>query len=309
MGGPNQNSVTSKFESMNFTIEKNELSIGFLSFLSNNNQKIMIFSDKVGYENTRKHPERSPLARIIPIKFVPTAATAIGVFLLWLWRFLLPIFKKIIRLFFSSKLMKYAKKKELNKKYRGIKIKGIRIKVREWIAILSAAFIFALAISYEYWDSATTIMVLIGINFLVNSLIYAIRHLVRLYMDKVHELHTEYKTWIWGSIITIITGWLGNTFALAGYTVSDKKTKREARIQYTINTVSFMVSIIFLIWNWFAPSLYLQMAMILAMAISVIQMLPMKPFAGKNIYKWNKIKWWITFTPMFLVYMLVHLWV
>jgi hypothetical protein len=53
----------------------------------------------------------------------------------------------------------------------------------------------------------------------------------------IYGLHTEYVFWYWGAFVTVFSGWLGNTFALAGYMISEKSSdkKLQAKIQYLIN--------------------------------------------------------------------------
>ncbi|MCK5107499.1 MAG: hypothetical protein KAQ83_02125 [Nanoarchaeota archaeon] len=308
IGGPNQNELTQEILDKMVNITERELSFGILLFgTDNEGKKYVIFSDKAGLENVKKNLERSPLAKIIPIKFIPAAATGIGISLMWLWKFLFKFFYRAFRLTASSKIMRYVKKKKFKNEYKGFKFKGVRIKYREWFSILGAAAIFALASAYSFYSK--DFKTLVYVSFFVNCIIYAIRHITRLVMDKRYSHHTEYVFWIWGGLITIISGWLGNTFCLAGYTLSESETKKGAKISYNINLWSFLASIIFLIINFVFPSKFMQMAVILCMSLAVIQMMPFKPFSGKNIYKWNLKKWYFTAIPMFMVYFLVSIWV
>jgi len=308
IGGPNQNKLTKEILDNEENITKKELAFGILLFgKTKEGKKYLIFSDKAGFYNTKKNLEKSPLAKVIPLKFIPAAATGIGISLMWLWNFLFKLIYRIFRLTASSKIMKYVKKKKFKPSYKGFKVKGIRIKYREWFSILGAAAVFALASAYSFYSN--NFKTLIYVSLFVNCIIYAIRHITRLTMDKKYSHHTEYIFWIWGGLITVISGWLGNTFCLAGYTLSEKETKRESRINYNINLWSFLASIAFLIVNFIFPSMFMQMATLLCMSLAVIQMMPFKPFAGKLIYKWNLKKWYLTAIPMFMVYFLISIWI
>ena len=104
-------------------------------------------------------------------------------------------------------------------------------------------------------------------NLIVNIIIYSIMHVTRILMDTKHKLHTEYHVWVYGAFITLFSGWLGNTFSLAGYTVTDKGTedqKLEGKIKYVSTMILVLFAIIFSIWNILWPSIVIQMCMVLS---------------------------------------------
>ncbi len=312
IGGSNQNAITKELLSRtDITKEEETISIGVITFITTDDlKKYIVISDKAGYTNLpRIGIEKSPLNKYMPEEYVPVAATAVGAGLVWIWHILFNLIQKVARMSIASKLMKRVKKKELQMKYKGFKIKGVRIKYREWFAIFMSATIFALALSFNYVSdfSASSLFIFVIIG--VNCMIYAVRHLVRLTLDKQYNLHTEYTNWIFGAFVTIFTGWLGNIFGMAGYNMSDKEkiNKEEGRIAYIVNKVSFLIALIFLTWNTFYPHIIAQMAMNLAIAITMIQMLPMKPFGGRKIYAWKKSRWWLLFIPVLILYVVSQL--
>jgi hypothetical protein len=307
LGGPNQNQITKEvLNDLSYTKEEDKLSFGIVTYLTGE-RKYLIFSDFAGYDNLpRTSAQKSPLANFMPVEYVPAAATVASVSLLWLWNLLSKIFGKVFRKILAAKILKYFKKKSIKEHFKGFHMWGIRIKFREWLSILTAAIIFAVAISYTYVQN-NLLNLLLSIV-IVNGIIYTIRHLTRLVMDKRHDLHTEYHVWIFGALLTIFSGWLGNTFSLAGYTLSDEKnTKKEGKIKYFINLITFLMALIFFVWNFLTPAVILQMCVILSITISFLQMFPITPFAGKTVIKWNKFIWLITFIPMALVYIAVNL--
>ncbi len=312
VGGPNQNLLTKKvLETPGCTTETEETPLGVLEFITTpDGQRYVIISDKAGYDNlARTSAQKSPLAKIIPVEYVPAAATAIGLTLIWLWSFIINFLKRVLRLIVSAKIMKRIRKKEWNPNFKGFRIFGIRIKYREWVSIVLAAATFAFAISYTYLQEGMAILSFIAVNIVVNAIIYAIRNLTRLYMDKKHDIHTEYVFWYWGAFVVLMSGWLGNSFSLAGYTINDKdkKTDKEAKISYTIDLFSIIAALGFFIWNLISPSVLLQMATTLAVSISIVQMLPIEPFGGKNIYRWSKKRWWLLFIPILILFIWTQL--
>ena len=102
---------------------------------------------------------------------------------------------------------------------------------------------------------------------------------------------------------------LGNTFSLGGYIISENKKEEKilGKIQYLINLLSFIVAIMFFAVNIYAPSLIFQMAANLLLMIGFIQMIPMKPFSGRLVRRWNKRKWSSFYFVMFVVYTFVNL--
>ncbi|MCF7862044.1 hypothetical protein K9M79_07430 [Candidatus Woesearchaeota archaeon] len=312
IGGKKQNSVTRTVLESSTTnlVERNNLSLGYVTFLTSGQKKYIVMQSRTSDDNLIKTSYiNSPLSRYMPKEVVPLAATAIGISLVWLWNLLFTLGRKVLRLALSGKIMKYIKKKKFTNEYKGFKIMGIPFRYREWISILLAALVFALITAYSYYSGLTDLAELLTINIIVNFIIYSMRNIIRLIFDKIYNIKTEYVFWIWGAVVTVISGWLGNTFSLAGYNVSEseKDAVTDAKIQYGINVLSFLVALGLAIWNIILPSILLQMSMTLALSIAVIQMMPISPFSGKGIYKWNRKIWWLSFIPMLVTYVLANI--
>ncbi len=311
IGGPNQNSAAARIL-VEYGSEEIYVPFGVVHMVESETGRALVISDNAGHSNLPKtSPHNSPLARIMPVGFVPAAASAIGLGLIWSWKFIAMLAKKILRLVLSSKIMGRIKKKDLKDRFIGIRLRGVRLKLREWIAIFLAAAAFALAASYSYLNSIVDLVSFVAVNIGVNMLIYAIRHFTRLVMDKKHKLHTEYVFWIWGTIVVVITGWLGNTFCLAGYTVSEKnkKTAYEAKIVYMIEILTFAAAIVLLLWNLIFPSVIAQMASVLALSLAFFQTLPFSPFGGRKVYRWSRLRWSLLFVPIAALYILTQIWI
>ena len=140
----------------------------------------------------------------------------------------------------------------------------------------------------------------------VNMVVYSVRHLTRILLDKRFGMSSEYKLWLWGALMTALTGWLGNTFALAGY-ITGVERHRAGQVNYTCNVVSFTAFTIFGVLNWLRPSVPFQMVMLLAISITFLQMLPFSPFDGKSIYHWKPRLWWVSFVPLTVLYVFTML--
>ena len=312
IGGPHQSNISKVLLSNNINnqIVYENMSFGKLSFVElPSGERSIVFSDPAGFHKKERFLEKSPLANFMPIEYIPATATMFGLILLWLWSFSLEILHKIVRSFVSSKLMKRIKKKMIRKEFIGFTLFGIKFKVREWIAIFISSIVFAVAFSFSYVQTILTGYMYLIIKSFVNMIINGFKNIARMIMDKKHNYHSEYIFWWWGGIITIISGWFGNAIGLAGYTVSEnnKEEKDEANIEYFINIVTFAMSLISIVINFFFPNRILDMIIVLSLAGCFLQMLPMVPFSGKNIFKYHKLKWFLFFIPLSIVYIMVNI--
>ena len=182
----------------------------------------------------------------------------------------------------------------------------MQFKLREWLSILAAAAVFAASLSYLYLQPETPVLGFLLLTITVNMLVYSVRHLTRIYLDKRYGVETEYKMWPWGVFITAVSGYLGNTFGLAGYIVGGGN-KYSGRVNYTCNAVSFAAFVVFGLLNLLRPSVLFQMVMLLAISITFLQMLPFSPFDGKSIYRWRRRLWWASFVPLTVLYVFTML--
>ena len=306
VGGPRQNDITASVLAEHNISRTENISIGVMTFIDQ--PKYIIISDKAGYENiARRGLEKSPYAKVMPEEYVPAAAALTGFGLMWLIKLILGLVHKIFRFGTSYTIMNYVRKKNPKERYAGINIMGIRLKLREWLAVISSAVVFALAFSWSFLAPGAFLSDILMINFIVNLIVYAVWVIARLIVDRFNDLHNEYVFWFWGGLITIISGWLGNAFCLAGYNVSHKETDHDIKVHYMIDLFSFLLALILIIVNIFYPSRILQLAGAYALVFVFLDMLPMKPFAGKAIYRWNKTAWYLTFIPMALLYIATNL--
>jgi hypothetical protein len=310
IGGPAQNTISAQaLSDQSFSQETEELTLGTLVFLSGEKGKVLVFSDPAGFNNIARRPERSPLLSFMPGEYVPVAATALSLGLLWLWQLLGNLIAKVFRWKLADKIMKRVKKHQLKEDFKGLRLFGIRLKAREWAAIAISAIVFGISLSYMYLDPKAGWTRILGLTMAVNLVVYGLRHLTRLFLDKHYGYHTEFHIWYIGAFMTAVSGWLGNCLCLDGYTVSDGKKTAEAKVPYIINLVTFIAFGVFWVWNLVFPMPWVQMAMLLTLGIAFTHFLPLAPFSGKSIYAWNKRLWYKTFIPLLVVYIAVNMFV
>ncbi len=305
IGGPSQNDISRKLLDEQSEFDEENLAFGRVLFLGSGDA--IIFSDEKGFNVLRRRTENSPLSDLVAPELIPAVASGIGFGLIVLWKLLFGLSAKVAKFKTVSFIMRRVRKKEINQNFLGLHLRGIRIKIREWIAVLVSASVFAVSLSYLYLYPEASVFVFFMLTVMVNFTVYTIRHSLRIILDKIYDHHTEYYIWPWGAIITALTGWLGNTFGMAGYVVSEKDTEYEGKMAFIINLVTFLFFAVFFAWNMLMPSIVAQMAMLLALAITYIQMLPMSPFSGKKIYAWHRKLWIASFIPLTAVYIMINI--
>jgi len=132
-------------------------------------------------------------------------------------------------------------KKELKKEFLGFQYKGVRFKLREWVAIVIGAGVFGVSLSYMFLAPDIGAFYLVMLTVTVNFFVYGMRDLIRLVFDKHYKVHTEWHLWFVGAVITAITGWFGNTFCLSGYTVSEGSHEKHGKVAYITNLITFLI--------------------------------------------------------------------
>lgn len=313
IGGPTQNSLAQDVLSRcDLNTENISLDIGratFLTSITGAATNYVILSDFSGYADLpNTAPAKSPLARIIPEVWVPVAAAAIAISLLWLFNLLMDIGQRTGKGRFTKYIMDHVKKKEYHEASAGFKIFGLHIKYREWMAIFFSAVIFALAISYMYLIEQGDIIMFIIINIIINVILQLIKHSIRLVLNHHYHVKSEYTLWYWGAFITLVSGWLGNTFSLAGYMIKkeDDETvnakRPDGKNEFLTAVFMGIVTLIVFGLNSSVHSHILQMVWVLCLTTLFIDLLPMKPFSGEAIRAWRKSAWWWLFIPVALIY-------
>jgi len=310
VGGPWQNQLTSNsIDDNSFLRESINISAGHVDYFRKDSRIIISFSDRQGFSNLpRTNVYNSPLGKFIPFSLIPFVAAFIAFTLLWFGKFFGDLFNDILNNSFSKGILKFLKKKELQNEFKGFRIFKLRVKYREWSVIMISAVVFALAISYTYYLSIPAMFLIIVLNLLVNVFLYAFKNFIRLLMDAKFELHTEYSLWPFGAFVTLLSGFLGNTFGVAGYTISDKSDRPIQGLAEFLSTAAlFLLSLVFLYLNLTSPSVFNQMVFASSLTGAFLSMLPIFPFEGKKIYSWSGSSWWILFIPITIVYVLMTL--
>ena len=303
VGGPSQNRITKAFEEAgrigNTSIELMNQMIA-LSGVTSDGARILVISDKRGFGNLeRKAAEYSPLAACMPLQWVPIVASIIGAVFVSL--------VNIVKAYVEMVIASIGKKKyTINKNAR--KVGGL--KIREVLAVIGASFVLGAAISWTFAGPTVDFIWLLLLNTsicLVGGMSHEVIHWL---MSRLLKIETEYRFWWSGSITTLITAFLGNSFGLQGFLVEevDENTPRwkTGLMKLSSPVFSTGITIIFAGLNFFLPNVVFQMVFSIASVLAMVEVLPFQPMDGYDIRKWNILIWLTAFAITGLTFVTVN---
>jgi hypothetical protein len=294
IGGEKTNLVSNKLSALINSGEKNTISPLILVFSDKERKILILYSEKEVYNNENQAAERSPLSNIMDKKYVPVAATFLSILLLYLWNIFGKTIIGFLSEFSSSKIIqKITEKKKIKKKEaHHLKLHEF-IDKAEVIALFLTSVIFATTMSWTWMKNIGEFRRMFIINFIIVALISIAREIYRQYSCYKIKVRTEYVFWPFGSIITFVSTFLGNTFSLASYTLLDDNADEErfGKISFKISLMTFILAVIAYVINIFSPSLVLQMIFVYSIIVVFIELFPMPPMPGNDIKKWSKLTW------------------
>lgn len=292
VGGPSQNKATNQLQESGALNGKNrEYANQLVITTAKNNYgtKFIVVSDKRGFVNLpRKAAEYSPLALCLPLQWVPVVASAIGAILVSIMN--------VVKAYIESFIADKAKKGKTIGKARKI----IGIKPREVISIAAAAFVLGLSVSWTFAGPTFNFLWLLILNTLICLFAGLSHEIIHWLMGRILGIKTEYRLWISGSVTTIFTAILGNSFGLQGFLLEDIK---EGTARWKVGLMklaspyfSTAVMILFATINFFLPHVAFQMVYSIASVLAMADILPFSPMDGHEIRKWNIFVWLASFT-------------
>ncbi|MBD3318854.1 hypothetical protein GF342_03005 [Candidatus Woesearchaeota archaeon] len=299
IGGPSQSTLTEVFYSQLTNETKKDYSgiVGVYGFV--NGHKIVIYSDRRGFENLAFNAiEYSPLKGLIPDKYIPPAAAGLSVFLLIIIDFITSYAENIIG-FIGTK------NKKIKKEYKGTQIKGFPIRIRELLAIMGCAAIFAVAITWTFAAGTTGFARILALSMGLSSLIFFMTELIRMIAAYRNHLTTEFVIYPLGAIVTLLSAWFGMVFGNPGNVISEED-EQPGKVYYVIMIVVFAIGVALFLYNFFRPTEIAQIAMTTASTFSLFEFIPLSPLNGKDVFEWNKGAWTITFLLLLPIYVLIN---
>lgn len=268
-------------------------------FTESGKKIIIIYSEKEVNNNENTAIAKSPLRSLVPDKYIPVVATSMSILLLYLWSVFYKTIAELLNDFISGKLINKFHKRKIKK--------GEFLNVSEVIAFIITVVVFSLTMSWtwageNFWD-------MFFLNLGVVGTITFFRELSRLLFCHKHKLKSELVLWPFGTIITFLSTWLGNTFSMVSYTKLDEDLadeKKFGKSEFVIGLITYLFAVVAFIWNIISPSLILQMSFVYCVMVLFIEMFPMNPMPGADVKKWNIYVWLLFYLVTFVSYIYMN---
>ncbi|MBU0758634.1 MAG: hypothetical protein KKF44_11300 [Nanoarchaeota archaeon] len=262
--------------------------------------KVLIIYSKKEVKNVENSAvSKSPLNKVMDKKYVPWAATFLSILMLYLWNILGKTFMNLLNDFVTSVILQKKTKGKTIKKERKHHIKAHEfINRNEVLAFIIFVIVFSLTMSWTWSGNLADFKRMFFLNLVIVFVISFLREFIRLVFCYKHRLHSEYVLWPFGTLVTIISTYLGNTFSMVSYTLLDEDVADEkvfGKGSFMIALLTYFLVMIGYMLNIFWPSVVFQMIFVYSIMVLFIELFPMGPMAGDEIRKWNFPVWLISY--------------
>ncbi|MFH1222659.1 MAG: hypothetical protein V1492_06270 [Candidatus Micrarchaeota archaeon] len=324
IGGPSQNDLMKESLDRGL-IQTDRSSIGTFSVqrgTTKSGNTVIVISDNKGYDNVaRKSLQYSPIAMALPKELkpyaqiiVPVASVSITAFLMLLLNAIAPFVSAFIEKSLQGWGINQVKLSPNPKRIFGIKL-------RQMAAGFGAACILAAAITYTFTGPQIgDFLPLFVLNIIICMGTYFFHDLVQLVVAKLYKLDAEFVFWREGAALTLFSAVLGSPFGLAGFLYNpaevNAKPKSEAEekaLKESLGMVNLLpallclaLAIFFAGINFLLPNVVFQMLFSILSFIALLDMIPIAPMSGTNIFRWNVAVWLFFFMPFALAYILLN---
>lgn len=302
LGGPGQSNIAKSIYQNNKPTKTDE-KYGFLiyEYRFEEDKTAIIITTKKGLVEEKFKSESakySPLSAIIPKEYVPAAATLISLLMLALIN--------VGRTIFEFKALDIGRKNQ--KVGEGSKfLKGVNIS--EIIAVLGASIILGISISWQYLANQDAFWAWILINTLIcliGAIIHEVTHRI---FAKIFDIKMEYKFWVEGSILTLVSSYLGNAFSIQAFILEEIPPGIEkwkvGVMKLSAPLMSTFVMIIFAYLYTQTPEPVYKVVYSTSALWAMAEILPFSSLDGKDIKDWNKWVWSGAFLFISTVYFIV----
>jgi hypothetical protein len=264
-----------------------------------------------GQEMSPKGAEESPLRALgVPAAAVPAIATVATVGSMAIWPFLIKTLTGLFKSFVAAFIKNRAKKgKKVDASARSFVLAGFRLRPAELGALLVAAAIYGLAVSYAFQGRKLERGFVMRQEGLVLAIYYA-RSMVRFAYERAFKLATQYRFWLGGAFLCLGSAYLGNTLGTVGFEVDGAKTPEESarivRMKAWLIVLALLMAIGFCLANLHAPAKVLQSGRLMMSGMALAEVLPMSPMPGLKIYQWRRPVWAALFLVVVPTFFLIN---
>ncbi|VVB98278.1 Uncharacterised protein [uncultured archaeon] len=292
LGGPAQNGIAGELLKANALNESEQIYgevVVQYGQLENGSLVVMV-SDKRGVSNAaRESVKYSPLTALgVPPAYVPAAATGISAVLMAI--------AAVFRAAFENKFTDLGKR---GKKYGEGAIRVLGVNVKELAAIAFGALILGIALSWQYLGPTPEFLLWLFIDgtiVLFSVIVHELTHRLFAYLFK---LKVEYRIWPEGSLITLVSSYLGNAFSAQSFLLDeipeDTPKWKVGVMRLSAPLVSNGIALAFALINAVVPNRVFQTIYAASAVFAMAEMLPINGLDGYDIKKWNSCVWLAAF--------------
>ncbi len=246
-----------------------------------------------------KNANRSLLNGIFDKKTISLLATIISILLLFLMNYLVEFSSD----YFSEKAKNhFDNKKERNWRIAKLLLIASYFVSHETFAKIVSILIFSFVITWAWVPDFSDFILFFIFSIFLVSIVILSSETLRKYLCKKHNLCSEFAIWPLGSLMMIVSTFIGNTFSLTAnqnYSNEDN-IKKCGRVSFIVSILLFILVIFGYLFNIFYPSIFIQMFLIITILNLFIDLFPFKPMDGYDIRRWN-FPIWITFYILILI--------
>jgi hypothetical protein len=257
---------------------------------------------------TNRAIERSILYGLVPRPIVPIIATVTSIILLILWNLFGSIIMDFISDYTSERILDIKEKQKVfTERLDHISLPIIPMKTSELLNLFLVIIIFSITMSWTWAATLDDILSMFILNILSVGSILTIRELYRIHYSKTHEIETYHIFWPFGSLLTIASTFLGNTFSLAS-DIAGKSEQDEPypRMLFQSTVILSAISLSCFTLNFFIGHIILQMISVFTIMMLMIDMTPIKPMDGAHIKQWNTPRWLVLYLIIAISYMVMN---
>jgi len=299
LSGNDGNAVTTRTHTISIISEVSEYeqtgAQGFSNMISTNESFI---ENQIG--------ERSIIGSFLEKNYVIPAATILSIILLFLLNFLVEFLSD----YSSEKALDLRENKKSSKVKKKTKIIQPHkfLSNREIFSVIITTILLTFVLSWTWVPDMESFWGFFTLTLLVVAGMIVLRESLRCYLCHKQKLASEFYVWPVGSIMMIVSTFLGNTFSLAAnHNYDDEGDIRKCgKVTFTVAIVLYLIVVSSFIANILYPSLIFQMIVIATVLNLFIDLFPLKPMDGYEIRKWNFFIWVLFYALVIVSYVVVY---
>jgi hypothetical protein len=303
IGGPKQNNITSLAMEGGWLNESNTVEAGYVVEDGKTPQGAVILSisDPKGFQDdlVRQNVQYSPLRAVMPAEYVPLAATIISIGLLAL----INVAWNVI----SFKALDIGRK---GRKLGDSRVMLGGVNIAEILALTAASIVLGISMSWQYFGPGKDFLGWLAIDSAV-CLFAALTHeIAHISMARLFRIKVEYRFWPAGSILTLLSSYLGNTFSVQGFLLEEIPQGVEkwkvGLMKLAAPMLSCAIMIAFALLNLARPDPIYKIVYSISGVWAMAEILPFGSLDGKDIKEWSRDAWYLSFFLIGASYFIVN---